>query len=229
MAGASSESAAAPGRGAHERQDQHCQQAADSPVGSFEQCSGAGPASTSDEPAVTDHPQSSLLELAALPTAVPCARLHAKHVLWEWGLHALGDDVELIVSELVTNSLRAVEAVEQRAVPRWSANVPCIELRLYTDGHGEVIVQVWDPVPQPPVRQVPTEEAVDLAESGRGLFLVEMLSKRWGYYPTPAADQVELFALQQRLSELSGSALVEPRCLRSVGKVVWAVMGSTCP
>ena len=27
----------------------------------------------------------SYLELGALPSAVPCARLHARQVLWEWG------------------------------------------------------------------------------------------------------------------------------------------------
>ena len=32
---------------------------------------------------------SSALEFAPLPTAVPCARLHAVHVLHEWGLHDL--------------------------------------------------------------------------------------------------------------------------------------------
>jgi hypothetical protein len=30
-------------------------------------------------------PLRSSLELGALPTAVPCACLHVKHVLWEWG------------------------------------------------------------------------------------------------------------------------------------------------
>jgi hypothetical protein len=31
-------------------------------------------------------PLQSHLELGALPTAVPCARLHARQMLWEWGL-----------------------------------------------------------------------------------------------------------------------------------------------
>src|SRR5579875_2921158 len=98
-------------------------------------------------------PQRSLLELAALPTAVSCARLHTKHVLWEWGLEALTDDVELIVSELATNSLRAVETLKRQAVASWGADAPCLELRLYTDGGGEVFVEVWDPNPRPPMLQ----------------------------------------------------------------------------
>jgi anti-sigma regulatory factor (Ser/Thr protein kinase) len=61
----------------------------------------------------TQRPDSSCrmthLELASLPSAVACARLHAKAVALEWGLPALAESVELIVSELVTNSIRAAE------------------------------------------------------------------------------------------------------------------------
>ena len=51
-------------------------------------------------------PLHSFLELGALPGAVPCARLHARHVLWEWGLASLTDDTELLVSEMITNGCR---------------------------------------------------------------------------------------------------------------------------
>src|SRR5580704_9714485 len=49
----------------------------------------------------------SYLELGALPTAVPCARGHARLVVGEWGLAAMAETIELLVSELVTNGLRA--------------------------------------------------------------------------------------------------------------------------
>ena len=42
-------------------------------------------------------PLHSFLELGALPGAAPCARLHARHLLWEWGLAALTDSTELVV------------------------------------------------------------------------------------------------------------------------------------
>ena len=42
---------------------------------------------------------SSALEFAPLPTAVSCARLHAVHVLHEWGLRRLAEDAALIVSD----------------------------------------------------------------------------------------------------------------------------------
>ena len=47
------------------------------------------------------------LVFGALPGAVPCARLHARLVLFEWGQGGLADSVELVVSELMTNALRA--------------------------------------------------------------------------------------------------------------------------
>ena len=50
-------------------------------------------------------PQS--LELGALSSTVPCACLHVKHVLWDWGLNSLAERAELLVSELVTNAVNA--------------------------------------------------------------------------------------------------------------------------
>ena len=52
-------------------------------------------------------PFRSSLELGALPTAVPCACLHVRHILWEWGLNSLAESAELLVSELVTNAVNA--------------------------------------------------------------------------------------------------------------------------
>ena len=52
-------------------------------------------------------PFRSSLELGALSSAVPCACLHVKHVLWEWGLNSLAERAELLVSELVTNAVTA--------------------------------------------------------------------------------------------------------------------------
>src|SRR5271170_7404852 len=49
----------------------------------------------------------SRLELGPLPSAVSCARLHAKHIFREWNLAHVADDAELIVSELMTNALKA--------------------------------------------------------------------------------------------------------------------------
>ena len=74
--------------------------------------------------AIADWPFQSYLELGALPSAVPCARLHARQVLWEWGTKTLADPVELVVSELVTNALQASEGLTgSRYTGRWTAGV----------------------------------------------------------------------------------------------------------
>jgi hypothetical protein len=53
----------------------------------------------------------SFLELAPLPGAVPCARLHAVSLLAEWRLRDLADDATLVVSELMTNAVTASAAL----------------------------------------------------------------------------------------------------------------------
>jgi anti-sigma regulatory factor (Ser/Thr protein kinase) len=135
--------------------------------------SGVGPASTK-EPKVTTTTAwrlTSSLALGALPTAPSCARLHASAVLHDWGLAALSETAELVVSELVTN------AVQASAEPVASSHLglPVVQLRLLTDQHS-VVIEVWDESPQAPT---PKQTAPD-EEHGRGLMLVEALCERWG-------------------------------------------------
>ena len=61
-------------------------------------------------------PLRSSLELGALSSAVPCACLHVKHVLWEWGLNSLAERAELLVSELVTSAVTAGQPGETVSV-----------------------------------------------------------------------------------------------------------------
>jgi anti-sigma regulatory factor (Ser/Thr protein kinase) len=114
----------------------------------------------------------SYLELGALPGAVPCARLHARQVLWEWHLEDRTDIAELIVSELVTNAVRACADL--------AAGAAAVRIWLCSD-HGRLVIQVWDPSPQLPARC----DVDPQAESGRGLILVESLSARWGSCQPP--------------------------------------------
>ena len=117
----------------------------------------------------------SYLELGALLTAVPCARLHVRHLLWEWGLSALAEETELLTSELVTNAVKATAGQQQAA----------IHLRLSSD-HARVLVEVWDADPQPPAPKAFGEDGTPdpQDEGGRGLFLVAALSTRWDWYLT---------------------------------------------
>ena len=119
-------------------------------------------------PFAAQWPYRSFLELGALAGAVPCARLHARLVLLEWGLAALSENLELVVSELVTNGVRATRAMERDAVRMW----------LVSD-LGRVVVFVWDASPRPPE---PAADPGADALSGRGLLLVEALSQRWGHF-----------------------------------------------
>jgi anti-sigma regulatory factor (Ser/Thr protein kinase) len=117
-------------------------------------------------------PLQSFLELGALPGAVPCARLHARQMLWEWKLAGLSENVELLVSELLTNAVRSSQSLEP---------VSPVRLGLLADkvaDEAHVLILVWDASPRPPVRIDADEDA----ESGRGLLLVEAISDQWDWY-----------------------------------------------
>jgi anti-sigma regulatory factor (Ser/Thr protein kinase) len=120
-------------------------------------------------------PLRSSLPLGALPTATPCARLHARHVLWEWGLHTVADTAELLVSELVTNGVNASREMEGN---------PPVLLQLSTD-KVRVLIEVWDGNTRPPEPQELNGGLPAFGdEGGRGLFLVAMLSEHWNWYLT---------------------------------------------
>jgi anti-sigma regulatory factor (Ser/Thr protein kinase) len=127
------------------------------------------------------------LTLAAVATAVPCARIFVRHHLRGWGVI---DDVitvaELMVSELVTNAAKATGTTEQLAPlafvrARFSQIV--VRLRLTSQS---IFVEVWhcDARPPLPSRADPHEE------SGRGLFLVTVLAEGWGYFRVPGGKAV---------------------------------------
>ncbi len=118
--------------------------------------SGAGPAFQRDDerrgaPMASDWPLRSCLELAALPGAVPCARLHARQVLWEWGHGAVAESAELLVSEIVTNAVRASSGPPSgRPDGATAGRVPTVRFWLAADRH-RVLIQVWICRPRSPV------------------------------------------------------------------------------
>jgi anti-sigma regulatory factor (Ser/Thr protein kinase) len=112
-------------------------------------------------------PLQDFLELGALISAVPCARLHVRQVLWEWGLARVAESAELAASELTTNAVMASRVWTRTAAVRlWLAS-----------DRAQVLIIVWDASPQPPVRV----DASGGAENGRGLMLVEAISEEWGW------------------------------------------------
>ncbi len=121
------------------------------------------------------------LELGALPGAVPCARLHTRHVLWEWRMDGLSECAELAVSELATNAVAASPARE---------GVLPVRLWLLSD-HLRLLVVVWDTNEQAPQPASPAEDA----EGGRGLLLVEAVCAQWDWYLTPSMGGKAVWAL----------------------------------
>jgi hypothetical protein len=129
-------------------------------------------------------PLRSHLELRARPASVRSARRHAKNMLHVWRMTALADTVELLVSEIITNAVRASAHIahqqgETGRAPR------TLRMRLWlTSNRHSVLIQVWDDDHHHPVRQ---DVELD-AEAGRGLLLVETLSTKWGCYAPDGHD-----------------------------------------
>ncbi len=107
--------------------------------------------------------------------------------MWEWALTPLTEAVEQVVAELVTNSVAAA-----RAMPL----VQPVCLWLLSDAR-DVLVLVWDASQQPPALAEPDE----YAESGRGLYLVQAFSERWGSYSIPQTGGKVVWALCSMNSE----------------------------
>jgi anti-sigma regulatory factor (Ser/Thr protein kinase) len=117
------------------------------------------------------------IRLVAVLTAVGLAREYVRQTLRLWQVVEEIDSAKLVVSELVTNAVRSIGITE--ASPEWervtAQHVIGVQLRLVG---GSLYVEVWDRGDGSPV--VP-EQTPD-AEGGRGLFLVESVSKRWGIH-----------------------------------------------
>jgi anti-sigma regulatory factor (Ser/Thr protein kinase) len=116
------------------------------------------------------------LMLGPLDTAPGDARATLRLALKVWGLPQLTEDVDTITSELVTNAIIA----SRDKAPEGTEPV-AVTLRATVEG-GELRIRVWDPDPTPPPGgALPGDDA----ENGRGLFIVNALSSRWGWYPAP--------------------------------------------
>ncbi|WP_433890991.1 ATP-binding protein [Streptomyces sp. CA-111067] len=116
-------------------------------------------------------------ELPAVLESVREARRFTRSTLQRWELGALRDSMELVSSELVTNALRY-------AVPAGTPGAPVrLSLVRWT---SRVVCAVRDPSGVAPV----TKEADFVAETGRGLHLVESFSEKWGWAPLSGAGKV---------------------------------------
>lgn len=112
-------------------------------------------------------PTSGVLRLQHSAVAVPTARRQMRHELAAVGLPEMVlDDVEVVVSELLGNSVRHAAPVAGGVVLlAWRVAGDEIVIRV-TDGGGG--------------RGVTPRHAGPMADSGRGLHIVERLARVWG-------------------------------------------------
>ncbi|MFC8826677.1 ATP-binding protein [Streptomyces sp. NPDC057137] len=125
------------------------------------------------------------LTLVALPTAVSCARAFAACTLRWWGAAHVMDDALLVVSELVTNAVKATGP--RTPTPTWTdvtaQHILGVQLRV--DGLS-LYVEVWDSGREVIAAGAPTLDD----EGGRGLLIVQTLATRWGTYRPPAGGKI---------------------------------------
>lgn len=118
-------------------------------------------------------------------TSSRAARDFTAETLRSWGMAELTDDAIMIVSELVTNAIRhGVPAVDDLT------DEHPVKLSLVRNGRFVVCI-VTDPCgrgPQP-------RTAEETCENGRGLHVVEALSRVWGWAPLPGVGKAVWAAL----------------------------------
>ncbi|MFG2934067.1 ATP-binding protein [Streptomyces achromogenes] len=105
--------------------------------------------------------------------SVSTARHFVVDVLKDWGLVSVLDDAALVVSELATNALGHTQTPTVKVVVR---RMPSAVRVIVTDKHPDV----W-PALQP---------AKPLDSSGRGLALVDAVTKSWGCTRLPREKYV---------------------------------------
>ena len=123
--------------------------------------------------------------LATLPTSPFWARRYIRQFLGS--CRGIGSDTadtaELLVSELVTNAVRFASTPAKQYSDRVNAGMIWLSVRHFGDG---LLIEVFDTDANPPV----LTDAAEDAENGRGLLLVDALSKEWSYFFPPSGGKV---------------------------------------
>ncbi|NUK27011.1 ATP-binding protein [Streptomyces lunaelactis] len=122
---------------------------------------------------------------SAEPKAVPFGRQFAANVLRDWNLEHLTESVTLIVSELVTNAVRATGTTKPEVGYQERELLPFVAVRLRVSDLT-LVVEVWDDSRALPRMRTPEPDA----EDGRGLSLVQALSLRWDSHRHPSGGKV---------------------------------------
>jgi hypothetical protein len=116
---------------------------------------------------------SDALTLAALPSAISCARLFTRCTLGRWGASFVLADALIVVGELVANAVADTGVADTRV--RWSEltalNVVSVRLLGFA---GRIVIEVWDTHPEPAV--LPAQPP---GTPPCGLRLVDVIARRW--------------------------------------------------
>jgi anti-sigma regulatory factor (Ser/Thr protein kinase) len=134
------------------------------------------------------------LALTTLPTSPFWARRYTR--LFLDSCQEISPDIaetaELIVSELVTNAVRyAGEPAGITQHPqRTAVSLIALSLRNFRE---VLLIEVYDTDSNPPI----LSSADDSAENGRGLMLVDALSKEWSYSFPPGGGKIVYCLLEK--------------------------------
>jgi anti-sigma regulatory factor (Ser/Thr protein kinase) len=115
--------------------------------------------------------QQARLRLPADPSAARQARRFATRALEDWQVPESVGTATLVVSELVTNSIRHAQTINELTLSLAQKRLR-IAVHDLSDGSPE------------PTRQLDAD-----ALDGRGLFLVEVMSRAWGVFPSPLSGK----------------------------------------
>lgn len=126
-----------------------------------------------------------LIELELSAKSIHHAKAMVRENVCLWGLDESAPDVELVVTELLTNVMRHTAPTaggERRTVGR------CLVQR----AQGGVVVVVHDDDPAPPQERAADPNSID----GRGLMVVRALAADMTVVPSPTGkDVVAVFSL----------------------------------
>jgi anti-sigma regulatory factor (Ser/Thr protein kinase) len=125
--------------------------------------------------------------LVALPTSPFWARRYTRSFLNSCrGIsEETAETAELLISELVTNAVRFAGDPTRalRYSERANASLISLSIRHFHEG---LLIEVYDTDSNPPIGSRTDE----YTESGRGLMLVEALSREWSYLFPPGGGKV---------------------------------------
>ena len=132
------------------------------------------------------------LELSVFPTSPYYARVHVQRVLEGRRRDDLIETAQLVISESVSNAVKAHASSPATEVAA-HASPDHVWMDLYSVGEA-IVLRVWDASRTPLVLRIPDLDD----EGGRGLCLVDLLARNWGYYRPASGGKIVWCTLAAR-------------------------------